>query len=150
MTLRLALYLILLFTIGCDESTTSIDARCEIEFLQPEEAWTRGSTVTLQAYPLSSLIDTTVLINDTDIPILSIDTNTESCIECSSCRELELCSTCGFCDACALNCTDCLHAMELSIPTDLPQASEYLLTIINGFGSNSAVAINILDTNVSE
>ena len=142
--------LVLLFSVGCDESTTAIDARCEIEIVQPVENWNRGVDVTLQAYPLSSIIDTTVLINDTEIPIVNIDTNTESCLECSTCREVELCTTCGFCDVCAFDCTDCLHEIELSVPVELQQAPEYLLTIFNGFGSSSPTAINILDTEANE
>ena len=141
---------ILLFHVGCDESTANIDARCEIEVIQPEEDWSLGETVTLQAYPLGSIIDTTVLINDTEIPIVNIDTGTETCLECSNCREVEFCTTCGFCEACVLDCTDCLHEMELTIPIELQQAPEYLLTIVNGFGSSSPTAINILDADANE
>lgn len=141
---------LVLFHVGCDESTTAVDARCEIEIVQPDEDWNRGVDVTLQAYPLSSIIDTTVLINDTEIPIVNIDTSTESCLECSTCREVAFCTTCGFCESCAVDCTDCLHEMELNIPAELQQAPEYLLTIVNGFGSSSPTAIDILDANANE
>ena len=142
--------LVLLFSAGCDESTTAVDARCEIEVVQPDEDWNLGGNATLQAYPLSSIIDTTVLINDTEVPIVNINTNTESCLDCSTCREVELCTTCGFCEACAVDCSDCLHEMELNVPVELQQAPEYLLTIVNGFGSSPPTAINILDTNAND
>ena len=141
---------VLLLHVGCDESTANIDARCEIEVIQPDEDWSLGSNVFLQAYPLSSLIDTTVLINEVEIPIVDIETSSNTCTECSTCREVEFCTTCAFCEACALECTDCLHQMELTIPLDLQQAPEYLLTIVNGFGSSSPTAINILDSDGSE
>lgn len=140
----------LLFYVGCDETTATIDARCEIEVIDPVEDWIRGTDVVLQAYPLSSIIDTTIFINENEIPILNLDTSTDTCTECSTCREAELCTTCGFCEACALTCADCLHEVELIIPIDLQQAPEYLLTIVNGFGSSSPTAINILDPDVSE
>ena len=141
---------VLIFYVGCDESTTAVDARCEIEVVQPDEDWNRGANATLQAYPLSSIIDTTVLINDTEVPIVNINTNTESCLDCSTCREVELCTTCGFCESCALDCTDCLHEMEITVPIELQQAPEYLLTIVNGFGSSSPSAINILESDANE
>jgi len=140
----------LFFNVGCDESTTAIDARCEIEIVQPEEVFQRGSNYTLQAYPLSSIVDTTVLINDIEIPVVNLNTGTETCLECSTCREEEFCTTCGFCESCTLDCNDCLHELELNLPIDLQQAPEYLLTVINGFGSSSPTAIEILDTVANE
>ena len=145
--LQVSIYLAILFLVGCDESTTTIDARCEIEVVQPEEDVARGTNIVLEAYPLGTIIDTTVLINAEDIPVVDVNTSTDSCEECSVCRELHSCTTCGFCANCALDCVNCLHEVELGIPIDLQEAPEYLLTIVNGFGSSSPTAIEILDTN---
>ena len=139
-----------IFGMGCDESTANVDARCEIEIVQPDGAWTRGESVTVQGYPLSSIVDTTLLLNDIEIDILRIDTNTDACTECSSCREAEFCTTCGFCEACTVECTDCLHELEFTIPETMPVSPEYLLTIVNGFGSSSPTAIEILAPNANE
>lgn len=144
------LSLLFLLMIGCDETTASVDARCEIEVVQPQGTWIKGDIVTLQGYPLSSIIDTTLFINDTNVDILTIDVNTSSCTDCSSCREAEFCTTCGFCEACTIECTDCLHELEFTIPTVIPDASEYLITIVNGFGSSSPISIEIVDTGIDE
>lgn len=138
------------FGIGCDESTANVDARCEIEVVQVEGSWTLGDSITLQGYPLSSIVDTTVLLNDTDVDILNIDTNTDACTECRSCREAEFCTTCGFCEACDIFCTDCLHELEFTIPEDLPDASEFFVTIVNGFGSSSPTAIEIVTVGTND
>lgn len=138
------------FGLSCDESTASVDARCEIEVVNPETAWTRGETVNLQGYPFSSIVDTTVLINDDYIDAVNVDTNTDSCIECSACREAQFCTTCGFCEACTVDCGDCLHELAFDVPESLPSAPEYLLTIVNGFGSSSSTAIEIVDADTNE
>lgn len=136
--------------VGCDDSTATVDARCEIEVIQPEESLSPGDTVTLQAYPLSSVIDTTLLLNDLSVEILSIDINTTSCVECSSCREAEFCTTCGFCATCTVECADCLHDLEFELPETIPAASEYLITIVNGFGSSSPIDIELRETDENE
>lgn len=56
--------------IACQESTTSIDARCEIAIEVPTYTWTVGATETLQAFPMTSRIDTLVTINDVPISVL--------------------------------------------------------------------------------
>ena len=138
------------FGMGCDESTANVDARCEIEVVQPEDPWTRGEQVFLQGYPFSSVVDTVVLINDIDVDVVNVDINTASCIECSSCREAEFCTTCGFCETCTVDCSDCLHELEFTVSETIPIAPEYILTIVNGFGSGSPTAIKMVDTGVNE
>ena len=140
----------LILGLGCDESTAGVEARCEIEVVQPEDRWSRGETVILQGYPFSSVIDTTVLINDITIEVANVNTSTDSCVECSSCREAEFCTTCGFCEACTVDCAECLHELEFAIPETIPVLPEYSITIMNGFGSSSSTAIEIVDTDVTE
>ena len=133
---------------GCDESTANVDARCEIEVVPPEASWQRGETVSVQAYPLSEPFDTTVFINDSSIDIIEIDSS--QCSECSDCRESALCTTCGFCEVCATECLDCVDELTFTVPASLPSAPDYLLSIVNGYGTSSPISIDIVDENSAE
>ena len=128
---------------GCDDSTASIDARCEIEIVQPDSTWERGETVSLRAYPLSEPFDTTLLINDSSVDIVNVDSN--QCTECTDCREAALCTTCGFCEACATECLDCFDELLFIVPESLPTAPDYLLSIVNGYGTSSPITVDIID-----
>ncbi len=141
---RMPTFFVALFgvvSLGCTESTTSVTARCEIEIEQPSEIWERGSTVTVHATPLTSVVDTRASINDTALDVLSVDTS--SCTDCEACKEEAFCTTCDFCDTCVNECLDCQHTLTVQIPIGLPTAEEYWLTLYNGLGSSAPVVVSV-------
>ena len=140
---QLLIVLTTIYMMGCEDTTTGVDARCEINIVQPSEDWVRGSDVTMEAYPLSTSIDTTVLINDETLSIVHVDTNT--CPSCEECREAEFCTECGYCEPCALECMDCQHQLTINIPEAFPESPEYLLSLYNGFGTSQPVSVSIID-----
>jgi len=131
--------------IACQESTTSIDARCEIVTEVPTDTWTVGATETLQAFPMTSRIDTLVTINDVPISVFDIDKS--ACEDCDDCKTTAGCDDCNYCPDCVNQCDDCTHLLTVEIPTDLPIREEYWLSVHNTLGSSTPILVDIQEAN---
>jgi len=137
--------LTLLGLFACQESTTSIDARCEIATEVPAESWNVGTTETLEAFPMTNRIDTLVTINDVPLSVLDIDKS--ACAECEECKTTAGCTDCNYCPECTNECDECIHVLTVEVPADLPIRDEYWLSIHNTLGSSTPILIDIQESN---
>ena len=85
--MRSFLPVLIITLLSCDESTTIVNARCELEVESLNDNWQRGDSITLFATPLTDEVDTLVLLNNTNLMVNEI--NTSSCTECDACKTTE-------------------------------------------------------------
>ena len=141
--MRSFLPVLIITLLSCDEGTTIVNARCELEVQSLNDNWQRGDSITLFATPLTDEVDTLVLLNNTNLLVSEI--NTSSCTECDACKTNVGCTECGFCTTCTLECSNCQHEIEVDFPNDFPASEEYWLTVHNSLGSSSPILIMVLE-----
>ena len=126
------------FLIGCTTSTTSQKTRCSIE-VAIEGPLIAGESNSIEAYPLTDILDTLVLLNDEEVAVKGLNK-----VECASCEECKIsygCSDCDFCPNCQTSCGECMHLLDIDIPADAVDPS--ILTIYNVYGSSDPLEVEI-------
>ena len=141
--MRSLLPILLITLLGCEDGTTTVDARCELQVESLDDTWQRGNSNTVLATPLTDQVDTLVMLNNINLMVNDIDTS--SCAECNTCKTNAGCTECGFCTTCTVECADCQHELQVDFPLDFPVSEEYWLTVHNSLGSSYPVLITVLE-----
>ena len=142
--MRISLFLLIgNLLLACSDDTYDDAIRCDVEIQNIEPAELIPNEIArIEAYPLSTVWDSLVELNDTELIVESVEK--ENCESCEECRTANDCTTCDYCSSCLEECQECVHSLEVFIPEDLPSNS--LLTITNSYGSSDPISVSIATT----
>ena len=69
--MRSLLPILLITLLGCEDGTTTVDARCELQVESLDDTWQRGNSNTVLATPLTDQVDTLVMLNNINLILSS-------------------------------------------------------------------------------
>lgn len=133
-----------LFALGCSTTSVELAQDCDVRLSSIEPAAAGpGAIVSANVAPVTTVWDTAVYMGRQRAQVLSVDR--VNCEECDDCKQQKSCTECEDCDACDAVCDDnCIESVSFTAVA--APASQYEVSIFNGYGQSNSQTFQLLET----